>query len=185
MSGRSKKLFVHLFLLPAFLGTVSIPGCLVWNKEEPVAPVKEEIVDVAVELMIEKDLESVDSKILSIDSQTLREVLKTKIDENSLRAILEDASLIVVDVRDFDSYSRCRIRGSVNIPLGEISGEAKDWDRAKKIVIYSAGRGCKLSKKGARRLVIDGFGKVFEYEGGIAEWKKLAFELDGPEGEKL
>ena len=176
---RSKKLFFHLFALPAFLGTLSIPGCIFWHKEKPIPPV-EVVVDVAQERLIEQDLEKIDSKILNIDSQTLRDVLKTQREEKPGNVVATDGTFIVVDVRDFDSYSRCRIRGSINIPLKEISVEAREWDRARKIVLYCNGNGCSLSKKAARRLLLDGFGKVFEYEGGIAKWKKLGFEFDGP-----
>ena len=161
--------FFVLVVLPGCIGTLSVPGCLEFEKREAV-----EVLEVRQEAtedeVTDRELD-VDSEILTIDARSLHEVM---IAEDP------DKAFVVIDVRSFEEYVDCRMRGAVNVPLKDLKLETQEWDRGRKIILQSSGPHCVLAKRAARRFIRDGFSKVFVYEGGVMEWKDLGYEIDGP-----
>lgn len=86
-------------------------------------------------------------------------------------------NVALVDVLSAESYGKAHIKGAISIPLGEIkerSGELKQYD---KIVVYCASFSCHASTKAAALLMELGFENVFDYEGGLKDWKDAGLPL--------
>lgn len=93
----------------------------------------------------------------SISPSELREKLQT-----------QSGTLLLLDVREPFEFDICRIRGSHNIPLGEITrrfGEL-DEDRATVVICHHGMR----SMQAALWLEQNGFSSVFNLAGGIEAW---------------
>lgn len=90
----------------------------------------------------------------------------------------EEFSLInVLDEGNFEYEHIC---GSINIPIKYIESEApKLIAKNDLVIIYSTGPNCTASAVGADKLKTIGFENVMRYEGGIEEWKKTGFCLEG------
>jgi rhodanese-related sulfurtransferase len=76
--------------------------------------------------------------------------------------------LLLLDVREPFEFEICRIRDSLNIPLGEVahrSGEL-DEDRATVVICHHGMR----SMQAALWLEQNGFSSVFNLAGGIEAW---------------
>lgn len=98
----------------------------------------------------------------------------------------EAPRLRVVNVLSKDMYNDAHIKGSEHIDFTQVKDAAKTWNKADTIVFYCSNFQCTASGSAATQLKEMGFGNVFAYEGGTAEWKQLGFEIEGPaQGEYL
>lgn len=80
------------------------------------------------------------------------------------------AELLLLDVREPFEFEICRIRDSLNIPLGEITrrrGELNE-DRETVVICHHGMR----SMQAAMWLEQNGFSSVFNLAGGIEAWAK-------------
>ena len=100
-----------------------------------------------------------------------------------LKRLMErDDKLLVINVLDQDSFEKEHIPGSHNIPNAE-DDFVKQVERLaggknRPIVVYCASKDCTASPTAARKLVEAGFADVADFEGGMAEWKQLALEVE-------
>lgn len=106
-------------------------------------------------------------KTLTVDQ------LKSMLDRN------EDLTLI--NVLSEEDFERAHIPGSQNIPVGRESFE-REVERLAggveaKVVVYCADFDCQASPKAAKKLDEAGFKNVFDFEGGVKEWRKAGHEL--------
>lgn len=110
------------------------------------------------------------------------------IDRDQLKNMLDRKDdLLVINVLSRDQYENAHIPGSINIPLMEegIGGDfleqvfeaAGSYD--KRIVTYCASFNCTASTDAAKRLDAAGFKAVFDYKGGIQDWKDAGCMIDG------
>lgn len=90
----------------------------------------------------------------------------------------EKGSIMVLDVRDADSYAKEHIPGAVNIPLLDIPKRLAQIPKDKTIVTYCWSVTCHLATKAALDLAQRDY-KVLEMIGGIAEWKKNGLSVEG------
>src|SRR5688572_10182596 len=75
---------------------------------------------------------------------------------------------LLLDVREPHEFELCRIQGSVNIPLDEISQRLDELDEDREtVVICHHGR---RSLQAALFLEQNGFSSVFNLTGGIEAW---------------
>jgi rhodanese-related sulfurtransferase len=75
---------------------------------------------------------------------------------------------LLLDVREPYEFELCRIQGSVNIPLDEISGRLNELDEERDtVLICHHGR---RSLQAALFLEQNGFTSVFNLTGGIEAW---------------
>ena len=89
-------------------------------------------------------------------------------------------TVLVVDVRDREAYAKEHIPGAVNLPLPELQrrlGE-QPLPKEKTIVTYCYSITCHLATKAALDLAHQDY-KVQELVGGITEWKKNRFPIEG------
>jgi rhodanese-related sulfurtransferase len=158
-----------LVIFPGCVGIFQLPGC---EKKRPVVPVDVQPIETAPDQLLEREDFDVDSQILTIDVQSVHEVLAARSPD--------DSSFRVVDVRGFDRYADCRVHGAINVPVKDIVEESREWDRGEKIILYTTSPVSDLAHKAARRLIAKGFNKVFVLEGGIDAWYKAKLPVDGP-----
>lgn len=101
-----------------------------------------------------------------------RNELKNMIDRN------ED--FVLVDVLSNRHFEEEHIKSAINCPADEIERKAKNlFNKKDKIVVYCSGYGCTASHEAAKKLVEMGYKNVWRFEGGISEWKKTGYPLEG------
>ncbi len=84
---------------------------------------------------------------------------------------------VLVDVRSLEDYECGHIPGAINIPLEEIHKRAeKLLSRRDRVVVYSTNSRSTRSSKAAKELAGLGF-KVWDYEGGLDDWKEGGYPL--------
>jgi len=88
---------------------------------------------------------------------------------------------IIVNVLSAESYTSGRIKGSVNIPLGEVETLAPKVipDKTAEIVVYCGGYKCGASIAAGTALKNLGYTNVADYKGGIQEWTKQGLPVEG------
>ncbi|WP_452219168.1 rhodanese-like domain-containing protein [Lacinutrix undariae] len=98
---------------------------------------------------------------------------------DEMQELLELEDMQLVDVRTPEEYTGGHIANSQNIDYNSptFDSEIENLDKSKPVIIYckSGGRSAKCAKK----LEDAGFVKIYDLNGGIAEWehKGLAVEL--------
>ncbi len=100
----------------------------------------------------------------SIDRQTLESMNESKHED-----------FVLINVLPPEEFRKDHIRTSINIPQGkpdftelvELAAGAKD----RPIVVYCANFDCPASTNAAKKLDEAGFERVYDYEGGTADWQ--------------
>lgn len=100
-----------------------------------------------------------------------REQLERILDAEAPRNDQREGGYALVNVLDRDAYEKEHIPGSINIPRARIQDFARRFDRSKNIIVYCASVDCAISPRTASDLSQRGFERVYEYEGGMKEWK--------------
>lgn len=94
-----------------------------------------------------------------------REELKKKMEK--------DEDFYLVDVLSKESYEKGHIKGAVSLPLGEIRKRAPQmFNKDDELVVYCASFKCMASTKAAKTLRAMGYENVYDYKGGLADWKE-------------
>lgn len=109
----------------------------------------------------------------------------TYISKSKLQAMMrEEKNLAVVDVLSPASYGNHHIAGAVNVPLGELKQaiEAGRFQKDQTLVVYCSSYPCGASTKAAKMLNDAGFEHVYDYKGGIGEWKEANLPTAGADG---
>jgi len=70
------------------------------------------------------------------------------------------------------------IPGSINVPGDRLALLEDRFARGKNIILYSVSQSCPASGRAAEELARRGFEKVFDYAGGMAEWKSSGEIID-------
>jgi len=143
----------------------------------------------------------------SDDIQTV--IVSCNVDFKTMKEFVNNKSHLVINVLSKESYDRCKIPGSINIPLlsfqkddaiNKIRSSLNEFDKLKKfkgkklfelpIVIYCKNLECKASEKMIELLIDAGFRNLLEYSEGILGWMKKSklnpnkCEKVGGEGKK-
>ena len=93
-----------------------------------------------------------------------------------------EPDLYVINVLDKNSYTDCRIAGSINVPFEEVEKFAQGINKESEVVVYCANYMCSASSAAAQKLKEMGFERVWAYEGGTAEWYQMGLKNDGKYG---
>jgi rhodanese-related sulfurtransferase len=91
-----------------------------------------------------------------------------------LQAKLNDPKaqpLVIVDVRRADKFAAGHIPGAINIFLPNIKDRDAAFATATTIVVYGAGWTDYLSPAAAKRLIRMRYNNVFDFRGGLEQWK--------------
>lgn len=91
----------------------------------------------------------------------------------------------LINVLGEEDFRRVHIPGSHNIPVDrddfEDQVERLAGDKTGTIVVYCASFDCQASPKAARNLDEAGFANVYDFEGGVKEWRKKGHEVERAE----
>lgn len=100
--------------------------------------------------------------------------------EELKRLIDEGEGFALVNVLERDAYEKEHICGSINMPASEIEAEAPNTLRKDDlVVVYCGGPSCRASGDAVERLESMGYFNVRRYKGGIEEWKKSGYCMEG------
>ncbi|QKS70302.1 rhodanese-like domain-containing protein [Paenalkalicoccus suaedae] len=92
--------------------------------------------------------------------------------------------IVIVDVRDVESFEECHIPTAISIPTNKISEETtNNLSKEKVIITYCWGPACNGATRAAARFAQLGF-RVKELIGGIEYWRKENGEVEGKLGQK-
>lgn len=107
--------------------------------------------------------------------------LQFEIGPIELAHLLEEKnSLLVVDVRDPDSYKKSHVKGAINIPYKAFPKRMSELPKDKTIVTYCYSIVCHLATKAALDLAHREY-RVQELVGGFEEWEKRGQPCEGSE----
>lgn len=111
-----------------------------------------------------------------------------EIDVDTLRALVESESAVLLDARPPEDYRKGWIPGSISLPIirfNETYDEvAPRIEEGKTIITYCEGYHCTDSSMLALALHKKGHLDIFVYKGGIEEWIELGYDVETPtEGE--
>ena len=92
------------------------------------------------------------------------------------RAIEDKDDIVIIDVRDAESYENEHLENAINIPLKDVRARLDELDPNKRIAIYcNSGR---TSYTAQRILLNRGFKEVYNLTGGLMSFKNLLHDLD-------
>ena len=99
---------------------------------------------------------------------------------HDLKRRLDEENIVVLDVRDKESYQEQHIPTAINIPYEELEARWKELPKNKEIIAYCWTITCSLALRAALLLAKKNF-RVKELVGGIREWKHSNFPIEGKE----
>jgi rhodanese-related sulfurtransferase len=106
---------------------------------------------------------------VTLSAQAIRNVPRISIDE--LKALMEQKAVLIVDVRDHESFAKGRIPGAVNIDYTQILKEAGRFAGEKRtIVTYCACANEMTAARAAVDLAAKGIPGAEALKGGWDEW---------------
>ncbi len=89
-------------------------------------------------------------------------------------------SFVLVNVLESSSFENEHICGSISMPVQEISQEAPGLlNRDETVIVHCSGPACAASLSAAEKLETLGYKDIRRFEGGIEEWKKAGYCLEG------
>ncbi|MBI5239111.1 MAG: rhodanese-like domain-containing protein [Elusimicrobia bacterium] len=87
--------------------------------------------------------------------------------------LIKAQNLVIVDVRDPDSYAKGHIQGAKSIPAHSLA--TAQLPRDSRIVIYCGEDACSLGAQASQSLIAAGYTKVQTLAGGFADWLKHGY----------
>jgi rhodanese-related sulfurtransferase len=99
------------------------------------------------------------------------------IDSTTLAAWLKNGEVLLVDVREHNEHAGARIEGSRLNPLSAFNPHAFTPAAGQKLVLY-CGSGVR-SREAGERLIATGHPEAFHLAGGLMDWKKAGFPVQG------
>jgi rhodanese-related sulfurtransferase len=84
----------------------------------------------------------------------------------------------LVDVLPGEYFEKEHIPGAISIPYEEIEKKAPGTlGKGETIVVYCASYECPASTEVAKKLMGMGYTNVFDYKGGVKEWKEAGYPV--------
>jgi len=96
--------------------------------------------------------------------------------ESVLNALSSNRCPLLVDIRPREAFERCRIPGSINVPLAFV--RTRPFLKAAPLVLVSRGYGQRFMETPCRRLRAAGFDATIML-GGLSAWHQAGGKLDG------
>ena len=104
----------------------------------------------------------------------------SQITAEELNKMIEDkADFILIDARPEQMFKQEHITGAISLPADKVDAQtlAKLSDNMeKKLVFYCADTHCPASRIAAAKAFGAGYKYVYEYLGGIAQWKEVGYK---------
>ncbi len=87
---------------------------------------------------------------------------------------------VLVNALAREAFDETRIPGSISIPVREALRVAPGvLEQGQPIVVYCSSRSCTASPTLAQKLVDIGFTEVIDFEGGVEEWERVGYPMQG------
>ncbi len=86
---------------------------------------------------------------------------------------------VLVDARQRDQYNKEHLPSAVSIPLSTTDSYAANMNKDQLIVVYCQSYQCPVSTESAKEFMKLGFTNVWDYKGGIQEWKDKGYPVYG------
>lgn len=86
-------------------------------------------------------------------------------------------AVLLLDVRDEDSFKQGHIKGAKNVPLTKMVESLANLPKDKDIVTYCGSITCAMSTKAALELAQKGY-RVRHMLGGYKSWQEMGFETE-------
>ena len=98
-----------------------------------------------------------------------------------MKMVKGDGKFKLVDVLDKAHFDMEHIKGAINLPVNEIDKDADKIlkDKNEKIVTYCASFDCQASTNAANKLLTMGYKNVWDYKGGLKDYKEANLPLEG------
>ncbi len=90
-----------------------------------------------------------------------------------------NTSYVLVDARKRDQYDKEHLPGAVSIPLSTTDSYASKLNKDQLIVIYCEDYKSPVSTDSAKEFMKLGFTNIWDYKGGIKEWKDKGYPVYG------
>ena len=108
--------------------------------------------------------------------------MKTLIKEKLKQMIENHEDFVLINVLAEEYFDQEHIPTSINIPVKDEDFVDKVKERvpnkSRKIVVYCASFECQASPAAAKKLSDEDYMEVYDYEGGIKEWKEAGYEVE-------
>jgi rhodanese-related sulfurtransferase len=78
---------------------------------------------------------------------------------------------VLLDPRPAAKFEKAHLPGAINIPMPDLIAGHPDLAKAKNIVVYAGGWSDYLSSAAAKKMIALGYKNVFDFRGGIEQWK--------------
>lgn len=89
-----------------------------------------------------------------------------------------EPALTILDLRDYESYRRCRIMGAMQVPMEELTSWCQSrLEYNREIYLYS--NSDQETAQAADELRQAGFKKVAQLQGGVPAWRKIGGSIEG------
>lgn len=98
------------------------------------------------------------------------------------RLLDEKSSILLVDVRDRDSFAKEHIPGAINIPQLDVPKRFAEVPRDKTVVCYCWSPTCYMAAKACLDFAQHDY-KVLELHGGIKAWKDSGYQVQTKGGD--
>ncbi len=99
-----------------------------------------------------------------------------EIDAQTLKQLLEDSAVKLVDVRETAEYAAERIPGAKLHPLSQFNPDRLQSTSDQKLVLYC--QSGNRSAKAAQQCLEAGFASVIHVRGGISSWKNAGYDIE-------
>jgi len=96
------------------------------------------------------------------------------------KMVASERDVVIVDVLDSEHYKKEHLKSALSIPIEELRNNAlKMLKKTDKIITYCGGFDCPASTKAAKILMSLGYQHVYDYKGGLQEYKDAGLPLEG------
>jgi rhodanese-related sulfurtransferase/CBS domain-containing protein len=108
-----------------------------------------------------------------------------KIDRDEVQRLVRRGAHLI-EVLPREEYEEAHLPGARNLPLGELTRTTTSvLDRDRLVITYCYDYACDMSPRAAWRLETLGFGDVYHYVGGKADWMAAGLPIEGTAADLL
>jgi rhodanese-related sulfurtransferase len=120
----------------------------------------------------------------SIETLIKRKKMAKKLTKEELKGMMDsDEDFLLVNVLPKENFDEEHIPKSLNIPVSSEGFEQQFVGAAPvkriKIVVYCASFECHASPNAAKKLEESGYTNIYDYEGGMKDWKEAGYPVEG------
>ena len=112
-------------------------------------------------------------------SPLTQEELVSKLNDTPPNNKDRDEGYALVNVLPYDEYAKEHIPNSINIPMDEINKFEDHFSKEKVVIVYCSSYDCDAAERTAEALAERGFKRVYDFEEGLAGWKRAGNSING------